>query len=81
MSSSPKKEEKMLFKARRLFAAALVISLLIQMQFAENGYASRKTKVAFASSRDGNWEIYVMDGDGSHQRRVTLHPNIDREPE
>ena len=51
-------------KTRRLFAAVLVLSLLIQMQLAENGYASRRTKIAFASMRDGNTEIYVMDGDG-----------------
>ena len=73
-------EEKMSFKVGRTFAAALVISLLTQMQLAENGYASRRTKIAFASSRDGNWEIYVMDGDGSNQRRVTVNPARDELP-
>ena len=73
-------EDMMFFKARRILGAALVISLLIQMQIAENGYASRRTKIAFASSRDGNYEIYVMDGDGKNQRRVTAHPNVDRFP-
>jgi Tol biopolymer transport system component len=29
------------------------------------------SKIAFASHRDGNWEIYVMDGDGGHQLRLT----------
>jgi dipeptidyl aminopeptidase/acylaminoacyl peptidase len=28
-------------------------------------------RIAFTSSRDGNWEIYVMDSDGAHQRRLT----------
>ena len=70
----------MSFKTRRLFAAALVISLLIQMLIAENGYASRRTKIAFTSSRDGNYEIYVMDDDGSNQRRVTVNPASDRHP-
>ena len=60
--------------------AALVISLFIQMQIAENGYASRRTKIAFASARDGNYEIYVMDGDAKNLRRVTVHPNIDQYP-
>ena len=70
----------MSFKVGRLFAAALVVCLLIQMQIAVNGYASRKTKIAFASSRDGNYEIYVMDGDGKNQRRLTVHPTIDQYP-
>ena len=67
----------MSFKARRLFAAALVVSLFIQMQIAVNGYASRRTKIAFASSLDGNLNIYVMDGDGGNRRRVTVNPARD----
>ncbi len=70
----------MSFKVGRTFAAALAVSLLIQMQLAENGYADRRTKIAFTSMRDGNIEIYVMDGDGKNQRRVTMHPNIDQYP-
>src|SRR5215213_4586723 len=27
------------------------------------------TRIAFVSSRDGNWEIYVMNADGSNQTR------------
>ena len=70
----------MSFNAGRLFAAALVLSLLTQMQIAENGYASRRTKIAFTSTRDGNSEIYVMDGDGRNQRRVTVNPTDDGDP-
>ena len=70
----------MSFKARRLLAAALVVSLLIQMQLAVNGYASRRTKIAFTSTRDGNAEIYVMDGDGRNLKRVTVNPAVDRLP-
>ena len=70
----------MFFKARRILGAALVISLFIQTMLAVNGYASRRTKIAFASNRDGNYEIYVMDGDGKNQRRVTVHQNVDRYP-
>ena len=64
----------MSFKARRLTGTVLVVSLFIQVQIAVNGYASRRTKIAFASVREGNLEIYVMDGDGSNQRRVTVNP-------
>ncbi|HET7712554.1 MAG TPA: hypothetical protein VFL80_11540, partial [Thermoanaerobaculia bacterium] len=31
------------------------------------------SQIAFASNRDGNWEIYLMDWDGSNQRRITRH--------
>ena len=70
----------MSFKAGRLFAAALVVCLFIQMQIAVNGYASRITKIAFTSWLDGNFDIYVMDGDGSNQRRVTVNPAKDHYP-
>lgn len=30
-----------------------------------------RTKIAFVSTRDGTWEIYVMDADGSNQQRLT----------
>ncbi len=70
----------MSFKARQLTGTALVISLLIQMHIAASSYASRRTKIAFTSTRDGNTEIYVMDGDGSNQRRVTVNPASDEYP-
>ena len=68
------------FKAGRLFAAVLVMSLLIQMQITVNGYASLRTKIAFTSTRDGNLEIYVMDGDGKNQKRLTVNPARDESP-
>ena len=70
----------MAFKARRYLAAALVISLFTQMQIAGHGYADRRTKIAFTSTRDGNEEIYVMDDEGSNQRRVTVHRGVDEYP-
>lgn len=38
------------------------------------------TKIAFASSRDGNPEIYVMNSDGGSPARLTDHPASDSEP-
>jgi dipeptidyl aminopeptidase/acylaminoacyl peptidase len=38
------------------------------------------TKIAFDSTRDGNFEVYVMNADGSDQRRLTDHPAIDANP-
>ena len=51
----------MSFKARRLLAAALVMSLFIQMHAVESGYAAGKPKIVFSSTRDGDSEIYVME--------------------
>ncbi len=42
--------------------------------------ASPAGRIAFDTIRDGNWEIYVMDADGSHQTNLTNHPGYDREP-
>ncbi len=37
-------------------------------------------KIAFASNRDGNNEIYVMNADGSAQKRLTFAPGRDAHP-
>jgi TolB protein len=34
-------------------------------------------KIAFRSARDGNWEIYIMNPDGSGQRNLTRNPAED----
>lgn len=38
------------------------------------------SKLVFASTRDGNGEIYVMNPDGTGQANITNHPNHDTEP-
>jgi hypothetical protein len=43
--------------------------------FSHNG-----ARIAFVSTRDGNPEIYVMDSNGSHQRRLTNAPGVDSTP-
>jgi len=43
-------------------------------------YSPNGQKIAFASDRDGNWEIYVMNADGSNQTRITHDLAVDDEP-
>ncbi len=38
------------------------------------------TRVVFGSTRDSNFEIYVMNADGSDQRRLTGNPEWDSHP-
>ena len=40
----------------------------------------KQTKIAFTSDRDGNWEIYVMNADGSEQKRLTNNLGFDLDP-
>ncbi len=70
----------MSFKVRRCLTTVVVFSLLIQVQFAVNGYATWKSKIAFSSTRDGDSEIYVMEIDGSNQVRLTINPARDYDP-
>ena len=43
-------------------------------------YNPAGNKIAFSSNRDGQWEIYVMNADGSGQTRLTNHPADDWYP-
>ena len=40
----------------------------------------RPAHIAFMSDRDGNWEIYLMDPDGSNLFNLTDHPDSDGVP-
>ena len=37
-------------------------------------------QIAFVSDRDGNEDIYVMDTDGTNQRKLTNHPEDEDDP-
>jgi Tol biopolymer transport system component len=43
-------------------------------------YSPDGRQIAFGSSRDGNYEIYVMHADGSNVRRLTMNPCMDVRP-
>jgi Tol biopolymer transport system component len=42
--------------------------------------SNKQYKIAFTSGRDGNREIYVMNADGSEQKRLTNNAAVDAEP-
>ena len=52
------------------------ITFLIDLQ----AQARPKMQIAFVSERDGNSEIYVMDGHGKNLRNLTNNPDTDRDP-
>ena len=71
----------MTFRAERISAAALIVSMFIQIQIAESGYAAFGAKIAFTCvGMDGNRDICVMDGDGGNELRLTDDPAKDHEP-
>ena len=59
----------------RLFVATVC---LVALGFRPSPDTS--AKIAFASHRDGNWEIYSMNADGSRQTRLTTRDVQDRFP-
>lgn len=44
------------------------------------GFLARPARIAFMSDRDGNWEIYIMDRDGSNLLNLTNDPSADGVP-
>ena len=43
-------------------------------------YSPDMSKIAFASNRDGDWELYVMNADGSNETRITNRVGEDSMP-
>ena len=70
----------MLFETRRLLGAALMVSVVFQMQIGTSGFASPHAKIAFSSLRAENSDIYVMDSDGGNPVRLTTDPARDYDP-
>jgi TolB protein len=48
---------------------------------AEPSWSPDGTRIAFTSRRDGNFEVYVMNADGSGQTNITNNPANDSGPE
>ena len=59
----------------------LTVMLLSGELWLRNALAFNTGRIVFASTRDGNTEIYVMDADGGNQENLTNHPAHDGEPD
>jgi dipeptidyl aminopeptidase/acylaminoacyl peptidase len=65
-----------------LLGLAAVLGLVLGSEF-EGALATTpglNGKIAFASNRDGDWAIYVMDADGANQTKLTTHPGDETQP-
>jgi Tol biopolymer transport system component len=69
----------LLFPARRL-GAAPAPRKLTNIQNAYPSFSPDGTKVLFQSDRTGNWEVFVMNADGSNPRQFTDHGAADVTP-
>ena len=57
-----------------IFSLILLMCVGMCQVFAE---APTTPKILFSSTRDGNWEVYMMNPDGSDQVNLTQHPEGD----
>ncbi len=60
--------------------AAPLISSATSTEYGHPTWSPDGTRIAFQSSRDGNEELYVMNGDGSGLTRLTNNAAFDGEP-
>src|SRR3954447_18523154 len=52
----------------------------VEIRDVEPAWSPTGDKIAFASNRDGNYEIYIMDTEGGGQTRLTMSPGNDQWP-
>ncbi len=63
-----------------LYSAVLCALASIPAAYTHAPSTASGTRIAFATNRDGNWEIYLADGDSTQQRRLTHRDDQDRFP-
>ena len=58
----------------------LAVSIGFGLAGAQSANAAAGEKIAFASNRDGNFDIYVMNADGTNPIRLTNNGGFDEDP-
>ena len=46
----------------------------------EPAFSPDQSRIVYASAREGDWDLYLRNGDGSNEQRLTSDPAEDREP-
>jgi len=64
----------------RAWALGLAALCLTASGLQTTAHAQADERIAFASDRDGNYEIYVMSAEGSGVQRLTFDPSQDSDP-
>ncbi len=73
--------------ARSFFALAALVALALLVIASSGGGTARAAfpgangKIAFVTTRDGNYEVYSMDADGNNQTRLTTNSDTDGGPD
>ena len=67
-------------RIRTAVAVALFASALFSAPTADAAFPGQNGKIAFETYRDGDYEIYSMDADGTNQTRLTNSSNTDTDP-
>jgi Tol biopolymer transport system component len=63
-----------------IWLVMLIIIISLVSTFGSIGCRATKNKIAFVSDRDGKWEIYIMNIDGSDQKRITDNASFEWGP-
>lgn len=67
-------------KKTLLWVLVSIIIVSMVVIFSLSGCNNIKGKISFTSERDGNFEVYIMNEDGSGQTNLTNNPADDGEP-
>jgi hypothetical protein len=66
---------------KHIFMLSFAICFIIITLFSNNNYEKKfEGEILFTSERDGNWEIYIMNADGSDIKRLTNNNAMDYSP-
>ena len=58
----------------------VIVSAVLTKPVSSGTFPGTNGKIVFDSLRDGNWDIYVMDADGSNQTNISNNSSTDTGP-